>query len=421
MPASITATLPKTSSVTATSGAPTTAASTYWATVSGQRVARGTLSLPLWGAWVADVVMATDAPLPTSVVFAIGNLTLSGAVYRQTAFGGRTEARIVAGAGGWSKAVQARGYVNPGGVLASQVLSDAALEVGETVVVASDGVLGNFYERLNDKASRVLRAIASGGGEQWWIDGSGVTHVGPRVGVPITTDFQIEAFSGASAHARISTEDPASWLPGNTFSSATIVQQTIASVRHTFGDDGVARLEIMTSATNDRWIENVRQMIRDELAASMAYARIWEYSVVASAPGTVDAFPVDSTAPVPPVTQVPVRFGLGGGSITVSPGTHLAIGFLDANPAKPYVAGGFDGTAPLIEGISVETALQLGDSSAVPLTKASWTTGLITALDTFASALSTSVTLANVIASGATLASALAAVPASPTVKVLGS
>lgn len=328
----VTASIPKAPTITSvlpSSGGPPA----YWASVSGLRVVRGTLSVPLYGAWVADVVLATDQTLPAAVSLTVGNLTLAGAVYRQAPFAGLLEARLVGGAGGWSQSVEARGYDNPGGVLASQVLADAALEVGEQVVVASDRVLGNYYVRLADKASRVLRAIA---GEQWWIDPAGVTHVGPRGPSSITSDFVVEEFSGASGRLRIATEDPASWQPGATFSSATVAPQTIASVRHVFADSGIARLEVMVSASNDRWFEEIRQMIRDELAASMAYARIWEYQVVDTDGIEIQALPVDQTAPVPPLTGLQLSGGLGA---LPALGSRIAVGFLDADPAKPVLLG----------------------------------------------------------------------------------
>ena len=107
----------------------------------------------------------------------MGNLSLVGAVYRQAAFGGRLEARLVGGAAGWHKPVQARAYNNPGGVALSQVLRDAAIEVGESVNVISDGPIGNFFFRYADKASRVLRTLA---GPLWWVSPDGTTQVGAR-------------------------------------------------------------------------------------------------------------------------------------------------------------------------------------------------------------------------------------------------
>lgn len=202
---------------------------------------RGDLGIPLLGAWVADVVLALPNVLPSSVTLTLGNLKLAGAVYRQAQFAGQTTARLVGGAGGWSQAVQSRAYNNPAGVLVSTVLSDAATEVGESVVVATDSSLGTFFVRFADKASRVLGDLA---GPLWWVDSSGVTHVGSRPGGSIGTPFQVINFDGARGIATVATEDPASWLPGTTFSNNVLSTQTIASVRHELAGDGVARMQV---------------------------------------------------------------------------------------------------------------------------------------------------------------------------------
>jgi hypothetical protein len=213
-----------------------------WGEVSGTRIVRASLGLPLLGAWVADVALASDVALPKAITLTIGNLTLAGAVYRQAQFAGRTTAVLVAGANGWSSPVEARAYNNPGGVLLSQVLSDAATEVGERVEVAADGPVGNFFWRFADRASRVLRALA---GPEWWIDDTGTTQVGPRTGSAVASSFQVISFDGAAGLAEVSSEDPASWLPGATFSTPALSQQTVASVRHELSPNGRARLLVM--------------------------------------------------------------------------------------------------------------------------------------------------------------------------------
>jgi hypothetical protein len=239
MPAGISATLP--ANVPGATGGAISGASGFWGSVNGQRIVSGSLGMPLLGAWVADVVLASDQPISGPVTLALGNLTLTGAVYRQAPFAGLVEARVVAGAGGWSKTVQARGYDQPSGVLASTVLRDAANEVGETVRVAIDRTVGSLWVRLADKASRTLRALAP----SWYIDTAGVTQVGTRPASLVRSDFTAEAFSGASGRLRIATEDPASWLPGATFSSATVGTLTVRSVRHDIAADGKARLMVM--------------------------------------------------------------------------------------------------------------------------------------------------------------------------------
>ena len=201
MPANIRATIPK---VAAPAQIPPNAVpSQYWGSANGQRVISGTLSLPLYGAWVADLVLQTTTALSGPVTLLVGNLTLVGAVYRQAVFAGLLECRLVAGAGGWSKSVGAVGYNNPAGVQASQVLSDAAAAVGETVVVAVPSTVGNQFARFGDspampgKAGRVLRSVA---GQQWWIDDAGVTHVGPRPSMPSRRRSRSRSSTAAQRH-----------------------------------------------------------------------------------------------------------------------------------------------------------------------------------------------------------------------------
>jgi hypothetical protein len=215
---------------------------TDWGNVSGSRIVSGSISIPLSGAWVADVALALPVTLPPKVSLTIGNLTMQGAVYRQASFAGVREARIVAGAGGWSRSVQARAYQSVAGILRSTVLRDAALEVGELVNVLADQILGNYFVRLADKAGRVLRTI---GGPMWWIAPNGVTTIGPRTATTIMSPFTAEQYSGAYGTLTIATEDPGAWLPGATFSGPTVGTQTVSSIRHSLGADGQARMEVM--------------------------------------------------------------------------------------------------------------------------------------------------------------------------------
>lgn len=423
MPANIRATIPKVAAPAQIP--PTSTPAQYWGSANGARIISGALSLPLYGVWVADLVLQTTTALSGPVTLLVGNLTLVGAVYRQAVFAGLLECRLVAGAGGWNKSIQAQGYNNPAGVQASQVLSDAAAAVGETVVVAVPSTVGNQFARFGDsptmpgKAGRVLRSVA---GQQWWIDAAGVTHVGPRPSVAIASPFTVEEFHGSSGTLRIATEDPASWLPGNTFTSATVATQTIASVRHAFGADGVARLEVMLAGASEPWIESIRELIRQEIAGSVPYAQTYDYVVTATTGSTIDALPDDPTRGAPPLTGVPFRCGVPGGSATLTPGTHVGITFLDGNPGKPVLSGAIDSTTALTELIQA-TTLQLGDASAQPLAHASWITNLVVALNALASGLTALTTppLTAVGAVGTAFTTALQAVLPSPTVKVSAS
>jgi hypothetical protein len=215
-----------------------------WGSVAGSRIVSGSVGIPYYGAFVADVELVTTTALPSIVSVTLGNLTLAGAVYRQSQFAGKTLARLVGGAGGWSQTVQARFWRNTQGLMASTVLRDTAIDAGEKVNLAADFSVGVFWTRRADKASRVLARLA---GPEWWIDSSGTTQIGARSSTVITSAFQLEEFDGARGLATVATEDLASWMPGNTFSNDVLTTPTmIASVRHSLSGDGVARLQVMT-------------------------------------------------------------------------------------------------------------------------------------------------------------------------------
>lgn len=216
-----------------------------WGEVSGNQIVDGLVSLPFYGAWVADVTVVASKSLASKVSLVLGNLTLAGAVHRQQVFAGRVHVLLVAGADGWSKSIDSRSYNNPGGVLKSTILRDAATTVSESVNVQSDGVVGSYWYRFGDKASSVLASLA---GPEWWIDNKGVTQIGTRGGKTITTDFQIFGLSHGARMYDVGTEDIASWIPGNSFTSPQLsLTQKISSVRHELHGSGRARLKVMAA------------------------------------------------------------------------------------------------------------------------------------------------------------------------------
>lgn len=225
-------------------------ASGNWATVNGVNIIRGELSIPQVGGWVLDAELEnTNTVLASSLTVTVGNLTLTGAVFRSSQYVGRTRLLGVAGFNGWSSAVSANAYNSPGGVLASTILGDAASSVGERVQLASDGSIGNFWNRPAGPASETLRLVAnllSGGA--WYIDNSGITRTGPRATSQVKSAFSSEDYwGGAGGFIQIATEDVASWLPGAQFTNPTLPNLTLNSVRHFWAESGIYRLVGMLS------------------------------------------------------------------------------------------------------------------------------------------------------------------------------
>lgn len=216
-----------------------------YAELNGERIISGSISIPLYGLWVADVLLALTEAVPTQCTLTIGDLTLVGFSYRTAGFAGSRSVRLVGGFGGWHQQVTARAYENPAGVPLSMVLSDAAIEVGEKVNVQQDGSVGLFYIRQAGPAQEVLGQLAN---PLWWVDSNGVTQVGPRDTSTITSDFQVESYSGGKGKFTISTEHPKDWQPGRVFSNFTVTEpKTIGLVRHSIQNDGKSRLEVLST------------------------------------------------------------------------------------------------------------------------------------------------------------------------------
>lgn len=349
-----------------------------YAAVGTTRATSVQLTMPTFGRWSADVVLAEDVEqAATGVTLTVGNLTLVGAVTRQAGFAGARRLQLVGGAGGWDEDVTAREYrgggsaltttdthgaaagVAAGGVLLSTILRDAALEVGETVKLATgvDRIVGPFYVREVGPASRVLRQLVD---RQWWIDGAGVTQIGPRPSARVASDFLIDNYEGAKGRVTISTEDLASWMPGATFSNALIADtQTASSVSVVMGEGGKLRLEVMVGG-DDRLLEGFRALVRAEMARS-TYAGCFEYSVSAATATTFDGRSTATTA-LPDLVGVPTRVGLAGAAFTPAVGSLVLVEFVNGDPTRPVVVS-YDAQAPAGMAIDSTGTMTVGASA----------------------------------------------------------
>lgn len=218
--------------------------------IAGFAVMSLALSIPYYGLWTADVTLAQAQFIPSNATLSIGAMSLVGTVVRAAQFGGSRSARLVGGYGGWRNSVVARAYQSPVGVKLSHVIGDAAAEVGEKVSVASDRSLGVNFIREATVASQLLRQLSNG---LWWMDFTGTTQVGTtRASGAIASAFQVITSSGGKGHYTIATETPADWVPGATFTAPTVpTTKTIASVSHHIDNEGVARIEVLTTEAGE--------------------------------------------------------------------------------------------------------------------------------------------------------------------------
>lgn len=84
--------------------------------------------------------------------------------------------------------------------------------------------------------------------------------------------------------------------------------------------------------TQDRLLESFRAIVRAE-DPNRTYRGVFEYAVQATDGNTIDASPTDTTIPLPALAKVPIR----GQSITPTVGARAIVGFINADPTRPYV------------------------------------------------------------------------------------
>ena len=314
--------------------------------LNGFRAISGTVSIPQWGPWSADIVLATSDPLVAQATVTIGDLTLSGTIIRMASFAGSRSARVVAGGGGWRKIIPGKGYAHDAGVKLSSVLNDAAREAGEQISVADDRSIGASYTRKKGQAGRALRLLI---GSQWWIDPHGVTQTKVRDATPISSAFTVVGWSGGKGRFEIATEKYSDWMPGRTFTAPTVkTPQTISSVTLTADNDGKLRLDILAGqAREDRLTQQIRDIVRDELATH-DYCAIVEYEVTKASEMKIDCKPTDPGTGWPMLSDVPLRAGLLGEVVTPTVGKKAMLGFLNADPTRVVCVG--------LEGISQKSA-----------------------------------------------------------------
>lgn len=224
-----------------------------FASINGLRITSGHVSIPYYGLWSAYLAVATPDLLPPAgdaVTISVGSFSAKGTVYRTAAFSGTRAALVMGGAAGWRTTLPEKSYSSSAGIRASLVLNDAASECGETVSLASDGVLSPDYARPRGPAIDTLRDIA---GALWWMGLDGVTHVdSARPSSNITSYFDTVKWDGARGSFEIATESQQDWMPGNTFSSALVpALQMISLTTIALDNAGKLRLEILSTGATD--------------------------------------------------------------------------------------------------------------------------------------------------------------------------
>lgn len=88
----------------------------------------------------------------------------------------------------------------------------------------------------------------------------------------------------------------------------------------------------------DRLMAALRAILQAE-DPQRIYRGCWEYFVQSSDGTNCDMAPTDTTVPLPPLRNIPMRAGLPGTVGTPTNGTKCYVMFANADPGKPVIVG----------------------------------------------------------------------------------
>jgi hypothetical protein len=302
------------------------------ATLNSLRATSARVSLPAWGCWYAEVSLDGEHALAGPVTLQIADLTLKGTILSGGPAKGRSDFRVVAGAGGWGRSLKALAYATDAGVKVSTVLTDAASAVGETIATVDAALrTGPEFVRPDGPASRVLEMTSP---RSWYVDEAGVTHLGKRAAVAFTgIATRVTPADLSRRTVTLAAEQIAKLLPG-----AIVDGLEAVDVHHSIDSKGGLRTELWGSLAggSSRTLEAFRKIL-DQIDPDRAFRGVTEYRVVTTSGKRLNLQPIRVSTGMPELRNVPAMPGVGGCDTDPALGSRVLVGFVDSDPGRPVV------------------------------------------------------------------------------------
>lgn len=300
-------------------------------TLAGHALLALRMSIPRFGAWVADVVVDTDVALAGSVV-----LEIAGRSWRGTATGGvelgRWSGRVVGGAGQLSTPLAATAYADTD---LRTVLAETLRDAGETLSAASGDLSATVtrWARAAAPCAHAVGDVARNAGLAWRIFDDGSVWVGAETWTPIDLGV-VDVLERDPRHGRwvLAGDGALRADPGRsvTLDGAPV---RVGTVEHSLDGDAL-RTAITAAAdtpTADRFTAAVAGIA--ERTIRPLYLGRWPARVVAQHDdGTLDVVPDDTRVVVP--RGIPYR-SLPGVRLVVVAGARVTVVFEQGDPARP--------------------------------------------------------------------------------------
>jgi hypothetical protein len=293
------------------------------------------LTMPRVGLWSADVVVDTDdvTKLQGRIDLELGDVHFKGKAYRVAAFQGRTELRMVAGAGGLDAQLPARFYRE---VPVSVPLGDILASCGETLsTTAETATLSrglDTWTRSRGTGGTAIQQLSETVGFSWRALADGTIWVGTETWPELKADGELIDEFPADGRATFAL-DHALLKPGVTFRS-----RRVGGVVHRLTGSSF-RTEVLFEPDGSLWSRlrgAFEAFVRALVAPTLYYGQFPAQVVSQGADGSLDLKPDDQR--IPEMSGVPIRWGIPGFKAVVPAGTRVLVGFDGGDPRKRYAA-----------------------------------------------------------------------------------
>lgn len=312
--------------------------------VNGLRVSTLRVRVGNVGPWYAELDLEDDSEITGPASITVGDVfTLSGTVAPEASgtFGLQRKARVVAGGGGWGRALKPKHYHNDAGVKARSIAEDAAREAGEALgsfVPAAERV-GADYVRDRVLASAVLEEVI-GEGVAWWVDYAGVTQVGPRPAVEVTAaDYEVLAFDPRARVVTLAVDDPAKLGIGSIIAERLDAPLTVREFELVVTPDELRIVAWCPLAESPEGrLPGLLRTIIERVLAGRLFGK-YRYRVLRMAGDRVELQAVSTAAGLPDVLPVSMWPGLAGVHAELAPSAEVLVEFLEGRRSMPVVTG----------------------------------------------------------------------------------
>ena len=294
-------------------------------------VMSGELTRPLRGSWTADLEVDADAAPSGRVTLTGAGVSLVGTVVQSTSWNDRQRCRVVGGAGGMTKELAPAFYR---GVTLRAVVTALLAAAGETLSSTSDSsVLSRsvpVWARLRATAAAVLDQVLTvfGSGAIWRHLPDGSVWIGSPAWSAVTTTTVTQDNRGDEDVAELAGEDL-------TLDAGTTTQgRRVGLVRYIIHPDAI-RAEVHWAQSESKGIAaTVARLIERLVGPRIDVLAAYPARVVSQASdGSLDVRP--DSPKLPPMTGVPIRYGVPGVSARVSAGARVLIEFAGGDPQQP--------------------------------------------------------------------------------------